>query len=172
MATLVVMIVHPRPGSGIERAAPIGAAQPRARTHRSRPNGTDRYLTKNMSAFEALRRELNPLILQATADAHRCFEERGFADGPKARVEWHVTSDPGLARASDFRINHLEGGDPETRAAALSCFESVLGKRTLVATRTKEKGAFVEYSGLYPGYLPIFFAPNVDARTGTPLASR
>jgi hypothetical protein len=75
-------------------------------------------------------------------------------------------SNAAIARASNFGIFALEGGDYESRAAARTCFDSVFGNRTFEAAKTKESGAFLEYDGVYPGAIPVFFTPKADPLTG------
>jgi hypothetical protein len=124
------------------------------------------FLQANKNGFEALRRELNPLIYQSATETRDCFTRQGLTDGPRARIEWQVASRPELARASNFRISDLQGGNDRTRAAALQCFDTILGKARLEAAKTAENGPFLTYDGLYPGRVNVFFEAGVNPLTG------
>lgn len=129
--------------------------------------GYEGFLRENDATFRALRQELNPYIFEAVQRSRSCFDRHSPEGGTMAELEWTVTSNSREGVASGVRLRRFVGGREASHLAARSCMEELLAAgKEFRAKATARSGPFVEYAGLYPAALKVFFQQGVDVLTG------
>lgn len=132
------------------------------------------FVKEHEIPLRSVRRELHPLIYRSLTNARECFDKKNSSSGGTvAEVEWRLKSDRLSASVYGFKVRKLEGGDAEVQAVATKCLALAIGPEAAFRVdATQENSPFVQYDGVYPRALRVFFQAGLNLLDGRPMSSQ